>query len=110
MKDSNGVGEGPYTLDEESGQCCVVGPGYQKPGARIIQNGDYWPTRMLQLDMNLAHAEGRKSMEKEFKELLDLANQAGNFNQDMMQWKIKFEDWKKAQGIENRIRGGQDGE
>jgi len=59
---------------------------------------------------NVAHAEGRKSMEKEFKELLDLANQAGNFNQDMMQWKIKFEDWKKAQGIENRIRGGQDGE
>lgn len=47
-----------------------------------------------------AYEEGRKSMEKEFKELLDLANQAGNFNQDMMQWKIKFEDWKKARGIE----------
>lgn len=47
-----------------------------------------------------AYEEGRKSMEKELKELLDLANQAGNFNQDMMQWKIKFEDWKKARGIE----------
>lgn len=68
-----------------------------------------------------AYEEGRKSMEKDlhdvelslkhlvdrheslvddFKELLELANQAGNFNQDMMQWKIKFEDWKKSRGIE----------
>jgi len=103
MKDSNGVGEGPYTLDEESGQCCVVGPGYQKPGARIIQNGDYWPTRMLQLDMNLAHAEGRKSMEKEFKELLDLAN--GMFDRiiegrSCAKAVKDFDAWKKARGIE----------
>lgn len=47
-----------------------------------------------------AYEEGWEAAEKDFKELLDLAKQAGNFNQDMMQWKIKFEDWKKARGIE----------
>jgi hypothetical protein len=92
--------EGPYTIDEENGQCCVVGPGYQKPGARIIQNGDYWPTRMLQLDMNLAHAEGRKSMEKEFKELLDIANSMEFLAGCRSSARAKFGAWKKARGIE----------
>ncbi len=45
-------------------------------------------------------AEGRKAAEKEFQELLELANEAGYFNQDMMIWRMKYADWKKAQGIE----------
>lgn len=144
--------DGPYQAEHWEGQdeFVVTGPGFENIGGTYTKNEAEIAARFA----NLAHAEGRKSMEKEieekkaikdtllcgtgfvmegkrvppedvylseteiklqkvekeFKELLDLANQAGNFNQDMMQWKIKFEDWKKAQGIENRIRGGQDGE
>lgn len=97
MTDDKGVGEGPYKVKKHKYWWCVDGLGEED---RLNQwaykmGAEWWASQL-----NTAHAEGRKSMEKEFKELLDLANQAGNFNQDMMQWKIKFEDWKKAQGIE----------
>lgn len=78
----------------------LCGTGFVMEGKRVPPEDVYLSETEIKL----------QKVEKEFKELLDLANQAGNFNQDMMQWKIKFEDWKKAQGIENRIRGGQDGE
>ena len=96
--------EVPYKTEEFGELWTVRGPCGNMPFTNE-EDADFY-----RVNINAAYAEGRKSMEKEFKELLDLANQAGNFNQDMMQWKIKFEDWKKAQGIENRIRGGQDGE
>lgn len=97
MTDDKVVSEGPYKLDEENGQCCVVGPGYQKPGARITQNGEYWPTRMLQLDMNLAYAAGRKSMEKDFQDLFNIANKWSEFPLDSSD---EFDAWKQARGIE----------
>lgn len=93
--------EGPYFIDKDG---YITGP----TGKHDFVTLD--TLKVFNSVFECGKSEGRKSMEKEFKELLDLANQAGNFNQDMMQWKIKFEDWKKAQGIENRIRGGQDGE
>lgn len=46
------------------------------------------------------YAEGRKAAEKEFKELWELANEAGYFNQDMMIWRMNYAAWKKARGIE----------
>jgi hypothetical protein len=49
---------------------------------------------------NRSHAEGRKSAEKDFQELLELANEASYFNQDIMGWRMKYADWKKARGIE----------
>lgn len=99
--------DGPYSVKNYKYRWCVDGLDKEHTlnQFRYKKWAEWWASQL-----NTARAEGRKSMEKEFKELLDLANQAGNFNQDMMQWKIKFEDWKKAQGIENRIRGGQDGE
>lgn len=96
--------DGPYTIDEENGQYCVVGPGYQKPGARIIQNGDYWPTRMLQLDMNLAHSEGRKSMEKDLEELFNTARSLCIERNNVFGWEndgiLDFVAYKKVRGIE----------
>jgi hypothetical protein len=56
--------EGPYTIGNENGQDCIVGPGFNIPGARITQSGNSWGTRLLQLDMNLAHAEGVKAERK----------------------------------------------
>ena len=54
---------------------------------------------------NQAHAEGRKSMEKDFEELLELAEyvvdrigDSGPFGQ--MHALEKFRAWKKARGIE----------
>ena len=52
---------------------------------------------------NTAYAEGRNAMEKEFRELLDLAN--GMFDR-IIEWRscakaVKdFDDWKKSRGIE----------
>lgn len=113
---AEGAGEGPVSHEHEHSvytrcsECQSWGinlPGETRCGNCSAEGGVLYVPGCC---VRASYAEGRKSMEKEFKELLDLANQAGNFNQDMMQWKIKFEDWKKAQGIENRIRGGQDGE
>lgn len=75
----------------------IYGPGVETLGADFSQERG---ARIVAVVANSAYAEGRKSMEKDFRELLEMAKQAGNFNQDMMQWKIKFEDWKKARGIE----------
>lgn len=46
------------------------------------------------------YTDGRKAAEKDFKELLELANEAEYFNQDMMIWRMKYADWKKARGLE----------
>lgn len=41
-----------------------------------------------------------KKVEQQFRELLELADEAGYFNQDIMIWRMKYADWKKARGIE----------
>ena len=75
MTDDKGAGEEEYTHKCSAVVCEICG-------------------------FNRGYAEGRKAMEKEFNELLELANEAGQFNKDMMEWKIKFDSWKKARGIE----------
>ena len=45
-------------------------------------------------------AEGRKSMEKEFKELLGLANRIEEFYPGRYEHVERFNAWKKARGIE----------
>ena len=47
-----------------------------------------------------AYAEGRKSMEKEFKELLGLANRIEEFYPGRYEHVERFNAWKKARGIE----------
>lgn len=46
---------------------------------------------------NTAYAEGRKSMAKDFQELLDIANKWSEFPLDSSD---EFDAWKKARGIE----------
>jgi hypothetical protein len=92
--------EGPYTIGNENGQACIVGPGFNIPGARITQSGNSWGTRLLQLDMNLAHAEGRKSMEKDFQELLSISEMMNAEIDYGSEGTDAFGAWKKARGIE----------
>ncbi len=47
-----------------------------------------------------AYAEGRKSVEKDFKELLELANRIEEFYPGRYAHVEKFKAWKKARGIE----------
>ena len=51
-----------------------------------------------------AYAEGRKSMEKDFKELLRLADGMRSWcnvkEKWAMIWGRQFDDWKKARGVE----------
>jgi hypothetical protein len=50
---------------------------------------------------NRGYAEGRKSMEKDFKELLDLANRLRPLAMGYFEPIAReFDDWKKARGIE----------
>jgi hypothetical protein len=46
---------------------------------------------------NIAYAEGRKAAEKDFQELLELANQLREYPWDEFE---AFDAWKKARGIE----------
>ena len=54
--------------------------------------------------MNEAHAEGRKAAEKDFKELLEIANGMRSWCDVKegwaMIWGMQFDAWKKARGIE----------
>lgn len=49
---------------------------------------------------NRGYAEGRKSVEKDFKELLELANRIEEFYPGRYAHVEKFKAWKKARGIE----------
>ena len=46
-----------------------------------------------------AHAEGRKSAEKEFQELLELANSIENIYPGRYEHVERFKAWKKARGL-----------
>jgi len=83
--------EGPYKFKDRLKYAATVGPG--------IPDGEEYFDLSPEV-ANMIYAEGRKSMEKDFNELLELANEAGYFNQDMMIWRMKYADWKKARGIE----------
>lgn len=47
-----------------------------------------------------SYAEGRKSMEKDFQELLELANSMEFLAGCRSSARVKFDAWKKARGIE----------
>lgn len=94
---------GPYSV-EASGKRGYFVKGPFAHGA-IVSVVDYVMATEMALICNMAHAEGRKSMEKDFEELLELAEyvvdrigDSGPFGQ--MHALEKFRAWKKARGIE----------
>lgn len=119
--------DGPYKL---------VGGVFEGPNGfnfRIVWGPDFKLDDKIILEeiikvANQSYAAGRKAAEKDFhydelslkylvdrheslvdafKELLALAQElCDDLGDDVAE---KFRDWKKARGIENRIRGGQDG-
>lgn len=100
--------EWPYRAEHWEGQneFVVVGPGWENMGGTYTKNEAGIAARFA----NLAHAEGRKSMEKEikdlrfaigesdkdFKELLELANKLREYPWDEFE---AFDSWKKARGL-----------
>ena len=91
MTDDKGTGEGPYRSEEvKEGYSVVFGPGLYPGGNRACFGED------LQSTLNYAYADGRKSMEKEFKEAIGWADSIcldWNYSKD-------YKKWKKARGIE----------
>ena len=95
--------EGPYKSErwECQNEFVITGPGWEFVGGTYTKNEADLASRFA----NLAYAEGRKSTEKDFKELLELAEyvvdrigDSGPFGQ--MHALEKFRAWKKARGIE----------
>ena len=88
--------EGPYKL---------VGGVFDGPNGfnfRIVWGPDFkLDSKIIHEEIikiaNQAHAEGRKSMEKDFQELLHIANKWSKFPLDSSD---EFDAWKKARGIE----------
>ncbi len=82
--------EGPY---KELSETCIEGPGFEKLPQKVFKDLD-----MAAL-LNLAFADGRKSAEKDFKELLDVANDLYVGCEHHLA-RCAFVAWKKARGIE----------
>jgi hypothetical protein len=95
--------EGPYKSErwECQNEFVITGPGWEFVGGTYTKNEADLASRFA----NLAYAEGRKSMEKDFKELLEMMKyvvdrigDSGQFGQ--MHALEKLMAWKKARGIE----------
>lgn len=90
--------EGPYKL---------VGGVFDGPNGfnfRIVWGPDFkLDSKIIHEEIikiaNQAHAEGRKSMEKDFQELLELVNGLHEHCVDTVPWNA-FNAWKQARGIE----------
>ena len=90
--------EGLYRYEhrDEQKAFVVVGPGRENMGGTYTKNEASIAARLA----NLAYAEGRKSMEKDFRELLELADRlkfSGSYFPDGLE--DEFDAWKKARGI-----------
>lgn len=88
--------EGPYTLrsnDKPDGEWLVFGPSLNPSGSFEFCGED------LASALNSAYAEGRKSMEKELEELLEIAEDLYVGCEHHLA-RCSFVDWKKARGIE----------
>ena len=108
MTDDKGAGEGPYRIDipdEYKGESDYVSPRLLGPGLGRWGAAELEENSSLADVANTIYAEGRKSAEKDFKELLktteyvvDRIGDSGPFGQ--MHALEKFRAWKVARGIE----------
>lgn len=91
--------EGLYRYEhrDEQKAFVVVGPGRENMGGTYTKNEASIAARLA----NLAYAEGRKAAEKDFQELLELADRlkfSGSYFPDGLE--DEFDAWKKARGLE----------
>ena len=89
--------EGPYKSErwECQNEFVITGPGWEFVGGTYTKNEADLASRFA----NLAYAEGRKSMEKELEELLEIAEDLYVGCEHHLA-RCSFVDWKKARGIE----------
>lgn len=95
MSDDN-KRDGPYKFEHWEGhnEFVVVGPGWENLGGTYTKN----EARIAYRFANMAYAEGRKSVEKDFQELLGLSQKlCDDLGDDVAD---KFRAWKKARGLE----------
>ena len=82
--------EGPYRI-RKGFNFGVVGPGIPNTEEQYDLTPDI---------ANMIYAEGRKSMEKDFQELLELADALRGDIDFISTSTMNFDAWKKARGIE----------
>lgn len=82
--------EGPYSTGDSVGLVFK--------DSRVVESFDSERDKLNACSLaNAAHAEGRKAVEKDFKELLGLSQQlCDDLGDDIAN---KFRDWKKARGL-----------
>lgn len=94
MTDDKGAGEGPYLWGYDSyDDMCIFGPSLDENGWNPYKLKKIY--RVCE-KLNSAYAEGRKSMEKEFKEAIGWADSIcfdRNYSKD-------YKKWKKERAIE----------
>lgn len=90
--------EGLYRYEhrDEQKAFVVVGPGRENMGGTYTKKEASIAARFA----NLAYAEGRKSMEKDFKELLEIIQWLDDDSGYESAATKSFRAWKKARGIE----------
>ena len=95
MKDSNGVGEGPYTIKNTVNDLWLV----YGPKGPLSGNIGHALAVEICVVANSGYAEGRKAMEKDLRELLSIAEKLYCATDDAFSCPELFA-WKKARGIE----------
>lgn len=88
--------EGPYKINFEDGYVEFFGvPKLSREGLTFHDAPE-----AVVFHLNNSYAEGRKAMEKEFKELLELANWMEEVYPGRFENVGRFKAWKKARGLE----------
>lgn len=88
--------EGPYTIKNTVNDLWLV----YGPRGPLSGNIGHALAVSICAAANSGYAEGRKSMEKDFQELLDIANSMEFLAGCRSSARAKFGAWKKARGIE----------
>ena len=99
MTDDKVVSDWPYTFADIGDGFAVFGPTVVPRSHKMSQwyCGSEKSCADKASALNSAHAAGRKSMEKDFQDLFNIANKWSEFPLDSSD---EFDAWKKARGIE----------
>lgn len=102
MTYDKGAGKGPYTIKNTVNDLWLV----YGPRGPLSGNIGHALAVSICAAANSGYADGRKAMEEDFQELLEIANRIRKSSRYSggLKWVVDFEnefdDWKKARGIE----------